>query len=631
MDSAAPFIGTGLAAVGLAYMLRSKPSSNPFPTDTRTPAKAFEHDREVRNATIKPGYSAKKLEKHVAANGDFDAIIIGSGIGSMTCATIMAKAGKKVLVLEQHDQLGGCCHSFYEKGFEFDTGVHYIGEMRNNTAIRFLFDQLTNGQLQWSDVADDYDTVVLVDDENQDAASLKTIEQHVKNGTTLPSFQCSMLSGRERTIVELVKKFPSEEKAIRKYYDLLTEVRKAMLGFVGIKFMPKWAATMLIKTGLVNKYTTYFKLAEKSLTQVLDEITDNKTLKAVLAYNFGDYGTLPKDAPFVMHAVLVNHFLNGVSYPIGGSSEFAYHMFPTVEAAGGKAFVRAEVGEIVCQNGAAVGVRLKKDGTVIKAPMIISNAGLYNTAELLPPTVSPLKNMTESGVQNGVGGISVYVGLNKSNAALNLKGKHFWAFWTKKGQEDLDGVCQKYVDRGGNEMDDGPVPLLFISFPSAKDPLWDEKHPGKASATIVSFCNYDWFGEWEGERVMHRGEGYEKRKKAIGELIWKQTVALFPQLRDCVEYFDVGTPVTNKYYIRAHKGEMYGLDHNKERFTAEATNELRPETDIPNLYLCGQDIFNCGIAGAAFGGLLCASKVLNRNVYADLVDLKKKSPPSIPK
>ena len=75
--------------------------------------------------------------------------------------------------------------------------------MRNNTAIRFLFDQLTNGQLQWSDVADDYDTVVLVDDENQDAASLKTIEQHVKNGTTLPSFQCSMLSGRERTIVEV--------------------------------------------------------------------------------------------------------------------------------------------------------------------------------------------------------------------------------------------------------------------------------------------------------------------------------------------------------------------------------------------------------------------------------------------
>ena len=255
--------------------------------------------------------------------------------------------------------------------------------MRNNTAIRFLFDQLTNGQLQWNDVADDYDTVVLVDDKNQDAKSLEVIERHNKAETTLPSFQCSMLSGRERTIKEvsvrrpspelpcvpllilalsqLLKSFPSEEKAIRKYYDLLTEVRKAMRGFVGIKFMPKFLATLLIKTGLVNQYTTYFKLAEKTLTEVLDELTDNKTLKAVLAYNFGDYGTMPKDAPFVMHAVLVNHFLNGVSYPVGGSSEFAYHMFPIVEAAGGKAFVRAEVDEIVCNgSGAAVGVKLKK-------------------------------------------------------------------------------------------------------------------------------------------------------------------------------------------------------------------------------------------------------------------------------
>mmetsp|Transcript_13587 Transcript_13587/g.27003 ORF Transcript_13587/g.27003 Transcript_13587/m.27003 type:complete len:634 (+) Transcript_13587:46-1947(+) len=633
MDSQVATIGTAAAlSLAAAYVLFPRSSKNPFSTDARTPVKPFEYSKDARNNVVKPGYSKSKLEKYLKANGNPDAIVIGSGIGAMTTATIMAKAGKKVLVLEQHDQLGGCCHSFHEKGFEFDTGVHYVGEMRNNTAIRFLFDQLTNGQLQWNDVADDYDTVVLVDDKNQDAKSLEVIERHNKAGTTLPSFQCSMLSGRERTIKELLKSFPSEEKAIRNYYDLLTEVRKAMRGFVGIKFMPKFLATLLIKTGLVNQYTTYFKLAEKSLTEVLDELTDNKTLKAVLAYNFGDYGTMPKDAPFVMHAVLVNHFLNGVSYPVGGSSEFAYHMFPIVEAAGGKAFVRAEVDEIVCnESGAAVGVKLKKDGTVIKAPMIISNAGLYNTAEMLPPTVSPLKSMCESGVQNGVGGISVYVGLNKSNAELNLKGKHFWAFWTEKGMEDLDGVSQKYVDRPANELASGPVPLLFISFPSAKDPLWDKKHPGKSSATIVSFCNYDWFKDWENDRVMHRGEEYEERKKKIGELIWKQTVALFPQLRDCVEYFDVGTPVTNRYYIRANKGEMYGLDHNKERFTAEATNELRAETDIKNLYLCGQDIFNCGIAGAAFGGLLCASKTLGRNIYADLVNLKGKSAPSIPK
>ena len=54
-----------------------------------------------------------------------DAIVVGSGIGGLTAATALAKAGKKVLVLEQHDQAGGCCHTFIEKGFEFDVGESF--------------------------------------------------------------------------------------------------------------------------------------------------------------------------------------------------------------------------------------------------------------------------------------------------------------------------------------------------------------------------------------------------------------------------------------------------------------------------------------------------------------------------
>jgi all-trans-retinol 13,14-reductase len=108
-------------------------------------------------------------------------------------------------------------------------------------------------------------------------------------------------------------------------------------------------------------------------------------------------------------------------------------------------------------------------------------------------------------------------------------------------------------------------------------------------------------------------------------MIWKQTLALFPQLKDKVEYMQFGSPITNKYYIGANKGEMYGCDHNLARFTPLASTELRPETNIKNLYLAGQDIFTCGFVGGAFGGLICASSILNRNVYNDLTVLKKKS------
>ena len=73
--------------------------------------------------------------------------MVGSGIGGMTTAVLMAKVGKKVLVLEQHDQAGGCCHTFIDKGYEFDVGIHYIGEVSKGELNRTLVDQITDGQL----------------------------------------------------------------------------------------------------------------------------------------------------------------------------------------------------------------------------------------------------------------------------------------------------------------------------------------------------------------------------------------------------------------------------------------------------------------------------------------------------
>ena len=63
----------------------------------------------IRNLLLQ-GFTTKKIPENL------NAIVIGSGIGGLTCAALLAKSGKKVLVLEQHDQAGGCCHTFIEKG-----------------------------------------------------------------------------------------------------------------------------------------------------------------------------------------------------------------------------------------------------------------------------------------------------------------------------------------------------------------------------------------------------------------------------------------------------------------------------------------------------------------------------------
>jgi len=135
--------------------------------------------------------------------------------------------------------------------------------------------------------------------------------------------------------------------------------------------------------------------------------------------------------------------------------------------------------------------------------------------------------------------------------------------------------------------------------------------------------NYEWFECWKGDPVKHRGTAYDELKDAIGQQMWKQILELYPQLEGKIEYFDVGSPLSNDYYIAANRGEMYGLDHNMSRFQWDTAMALRPDTGIPGLYLTGQDIMTCGFSGALYGGLLSASSVLGRNLFGDCEHLHK--------
>lgn len=263
-------------------------------------------------------------------------------------------------------------------------GIHYIGEVRNNTAFRFLLDQMSNGHLKWAKVRDDFDTVILVDCDYNASNNMSNMDKAIATGVPLKSKQISFMTGETETIASLRAAFPGEVPAIRKYFKLLAKLRKATFGFVALKALPKWVGKLLIWTGMVHFMTDWFKYAKLSTGEVIRSMTSNTTLQAVLAYNFGDYGTIPRDSPFTMHAVLQNHFMKGVSFPVGGSSEIAFNIVPTILKAGGAVFVRAEVAEIVLDatGSRAVGVKMKRDGKIIHAPVIVSAAGLSNTVYL---------------------------------------------------------------------------------------------------------------------------------------------------------------------------------------------------------------------------------------------------------
>ena len=103
------------------------------------------------------GFSKVKIPESI------DVIVIGSGIGGLTTAALLARRGKRVLVVEQHDKLGGCTHSFDENGFEFDSGLHYVGgEVGDSKSqIGFIFDLLSGGELKWTPLDSVYDRAAI--------------------------------------------------------------------------------------------------------------------------------------------------------------------------------------------------------------------------------------------------------------------------------------------------------------------------------------------------------------------------------------------------------------------------------------------------------------------------------------
>merc|ERR1711971_1043314 len=313
---------------------------------------------------------------------------------------------------------------------------------------------------------------------------------------------------------------------------------------------------------------------------------------------------------------------------IGGASEIAFNIIPVIEKAGGKVLVRANVREILFKGGKTIGVRLGRDGkdpVDIMAPIVISNAGLYNTFQkLLHPMVASRSYYHKicTSLKPGNAAMNVFLGLSKNAEEPGLRKQSTWAFTDNKIMSDVDS----YFEQSATEAMDRDVPLLFISFPFSKDPEWSN-HPGrkdKATCAIVTLANWEWFKEWDSKPVKKRGDDYDEVKNSIGHRMIEQTCQLFPQLKDCIDFVDIGSPVTNSHYIAQPHGEIYGLDHSSERFDPLTVAQLRPKTDIEGLFLTGQDILSCGFTGALWGGLLCAQQVLGRNIMTDLTKLNKK-------
>ncbi|MBZ2167453.1 phytoene desaturase family protein [Marinobacter sp. F4216] len=515
-------------------------------------------------STIRVGrrYRANRLE------GPYDAIVIGSGIGGLTAAACLSKMGKKVVVFEQHYTAGGFTHSYDRNGYEWDVGVHYIGDMgADHTLGKRLFDYITDGQLHWAPMDDHYDRIFLGG-------------RHV-----------DLVAGPDNFKAELNKEFPGEEAAIDTYLDYLRTVSKAMPGLVLGKVLPDIASGPLRK--LVNKAAPDY--LNKPTREVLESLTDNQELIAVLTGQWGDNGLPPAESSFIIHALIARHYLYGGYYPIGGASEMAKTIIPVVQESGGEVFTYADVKEILIEKDKAVGVRMA-DGAEVRAPLVISNAGVFNTfGPLLPDSAKEKPYYLDKlqTVQRSMASNCLYIGLKDTAENLQLPKTNYWIY---PGADYEKHLADFMADPANTD-----IPLTYISFPSAKDPSFAERYPGRATIEIVAPGPYEWYADWADKPWGKRGEEYEAEKEAYAQRLLAKLYEKFPHLEGKVDYYELSTPLSTDYFCRYTKGEIYGLNHTPDRFEQDW---LKPKTRIPGLYLTGQDVMTCGVVGAMIGGLL---------------------------
>ncbi|MCO5182964.1 MAG: NAD(P)/FAD-dependent oxidoreductase [Anaerolineae bacterium] len=535
---------------------------------------AYTQARYINGGAMK-AVGIKSYKQH-RLQGAFDVIVIGSGISGMACAAILAKEGRRVLVLERHYTAGGFTHVFKRSDYEWDVGIHYIGSVSHpRSMLRVLFDYITNGELEWEDMGEVYDRVVFGDE---------VYEFHKRP---------------RNFIAHLQERFPdsADKRAIEQYVELVGKASRAGLMYFNEKALPPDIAAAMGDAMRAD----FLRYASQTTREVLEELTDNIKLIGVLTAQYGDYGLPPGQSSFAMHAMVANHYMYGGAFPVGGSSRIAETIAPVIAASGGLILTNAAVAEILVENNRAVGVCME-DGTELHAPLVISSVGVENTYRYLLPAgvrdAFDLPAMADK-VEPSVSHVDLYVGLQESSAELGLQKANYWVY--PDDQYDHDATTAAYLADPNADF-----PLVFISFPSAKDPDWENRYPGTATVEVLTLAPYEWFRQWEDTKWKRRGDEYEAFKEQLSQRLLAVLYRYEPQLRGKVAHYELSTPLSTRKFANYRHGEIYGVAHTPDRF---AQKFLRPHTPVANLYLTGQDIVTAGVGGALMAGVLTISAI----------------------